>query len=285
MNHLHYTAKAHHLQYSIPQLVTICRHFYKTSAPLELKQRRHVSLCKVSDIQILTALLFQSELGITSQRHFYRIYQYLVGGVLLERTRFYRRAKYLIPLLKLIRQKLTASIDQETIAVMDSFPLPVCHTARNFKTRIFRGSADISYNPSKKMWFYGFKVHVLVTLEGYVLNFIVTPASVHDSKVAEALLEGCPIPIILGDLGYLSRELKANLAEQGYHLWTPWRENMAGARDHNHWKLIAERRTIETRFSSLCRLFDSERPLARSLTGMELFLQQAFFAHNCRYFN
>ncbi len=53
---------------------------------------------------------------------------------------------------------------------------------------------------------YGFKVHMLVTLSGYILNYIVTPASVHDIKVVYELLDGCRQSVILGDLGYLSSE-------------------------------------------------------------------------------
>ena len=61
---------------------------------------------------------------------------------------------------------------------------------RNFKTRIFRDEqADISFSSTKQMWFYGFKVHMLVSLSGYVVNYLVTPAPTHDSKACEELLE------------------------------------------------------------------------------------------------
>ncbi len=32
-------------------------------------------------------------------------------------------------------------------------------------------------------------------------------------------------------------------------LWTPFRQNMAGTEEHNKWKVMAMRRTIEARFS------------------------------------
>ena len=49
---------------------------------------------------------------------------------------------------------------------------------------------------------------MLVTLSGYILNYIVTSASVHDIKAVEDLLEGCQQSVILADLGYLSQALK-----------------------------------------------------------------------------
>ncbi|EHI65754.1 transposase, IS4 family [Streptococcus pseudoporcinus LQ 940-04] len=152
------------------------------------------------------------------------------------------------------------------------------------RVAIFKGLADIGYNASKLLWFYGFKVHMLVTLSGYILNYVVTPASVHDIKVAHELLEGCKQSIILGNLGYLSSELKKNLEQEGYHLWTPLRRNMAGAKEHNNWKVMAMRRTIETRFSELCGLFDIEHTLARGLNGLQLRMEQIVLAHNLRYF-
>ena len=58
---------------------------------------------------------------------------------------------------------------------------------------------------------------------------------------------------MLIDLGYLSKELKEELAERGYKLWTPVRRNMKGTKQWNDSKIAALRRTIETRFSKLCR--------------------------------
>ncbi|KXI14025.1 hypothetical protein HMPREF3205_00536 [Streptococcus pasteurianus] len=40
-----------------------------------------------------------------------------------------------------------------------------------------------------------------MTLSGYILNSVVTPAPVHDIKVVYELLEGCKQSAILGDLG------------------------------------------------------------------------------------
>ena len=143
---------------------------------------------------------------------------------------------------------MNAQISPDTIVIIDSFPLPLCQPVRNNRIRIFDGLADIGYNASKNLRFYGFKVHMLVTLSGYILNYVVTSASVHDIRVIDDLLENCHHPYILADLGYLSHEIRNSLEQKGYHLWTPLRQKVAGAKQHNHWKLMAMRRTIETRF-------------------------------------
>lgn len=175
-------------------------------------------------------------------------------------------------------------LPSDRVAIIDSFPLPLCQLVRNHRATIFKGLADIGYNASKHLWFYGFKVHMLVTLSGYILNYAVTPASVHDIKLVYELLEGCKQSVILGNLGYQSSELKKDLKQEGHHLWKSFRQNMAGSEEHNNWKVMAMRRTIETLFSELCRLFDIEHTLARGIAGLQLRMEQIILAHNLRYF-
>ena len=98
------------------------------------------------------------------------------------------------------------------------------------------------------------------------------------------LLEGCQQSVILADLGYLSQKLKDSLERRGYHLWTLWRQNMEGANQHNNWRLLAMRGTIETHFSELCTLFDMEQTFARGLAGLQLRIEQILLTYNLSYF-
>ena len=94
----------------------------------------------------------------------------------------------------------------------------VCQPVRNHRAHVFNELADIGYNSSKHhLWFYGFKVHMLVTLSGYILNYVVTPASVHYIRAVDDLLENCSQPYVLADLAYLSYELREQLKQKGYH--------------------------------------------------------------------
>ncbi|HEL1008733.1 TPA: IS982 family transposase, partial [Streptococcus equi subsp. zooepidemicus] len=154
MSRLQYTAKSHHLQWNMQQLSNICSQFYNDYCPEALKHRRNLKLAKVSDQAILTLLLLQAELGIQSQRHFYRICRLFTCGNLLERSRFNRRARHLIWLVQVIRQAMNNDISPDTILIMDSFPLVLCQPVRNHRVSIFNTVADIGYNASKNMWFY-----------------------------------------------------------------------------------------------------------------------------------
>lgn len=59
---------------------------------------------------------------------------------------------------------------------------------------------------------------------------------------------------------------------------------MDGAKERNHWQLMAMRRTIESRFSELVRLFGIEHILTRGKTGLQLRLEQIVLTYHLRYF-
>lgn len=283
MGHLQYKPKHHHLQLSVAQLRKICRKFYQELAPTECAKRKNITLCKVSDVDILTLMLLQTELGIKSQRKFYRMYCFFSRVKRLERSRFNRRCRYLRPLLQLIRQRLN-QCDFQELVIIDSFPMPLCQPIRNSRAKLLKDFANIGFNAAKQMWFYGFKVHMAVTESGYILNYIVTPASIHDMRATKELLDGLKFPYILADLGYLSEELRQDLERRGVTLWTPLRKNMPGANKHNNEKILAIRRTIETRFSTLCSEFDIEHPAAKSLAGIQLEIEREILAYNLGFF-
>ncbi len=55
---------------------------------------------------------------------------------------------------------------------------------------------------------------------------------------------------------------------------------MVGAEQRNHWQLLVMRRTIETRFSELCSLFDIEHTLTRSIRRLQLRIEQIILAYH-----
>ncbi|QQP29523.1 IS982 family transposase [Lactobacillus ultunensis] len=270
---------AHHLQVSFARLNIICRSWYKLYAPDSLKHRRNVHQTKLSDSSILAMLIWQAELGIESQRRFCRFF----AG--LSHSRFNRRARQLLPLIYLIRHVLNQEVDLSgKILIIDSFPVPVCQPIRNYRMKIFHDIADIGYKATKKVYYYGFKVHAIVSDDGYLLDYAVTKASVHDAKEAVELIANTHPAnhYLLGDEGYLGKDLAAELKHMGYVLWTPYRKNMQGARKHNNHQLMAVRRTIESDFA-LLSYYNAENNRARSLTGFQERLEIAVLAYNMAY--
>lgn len=252
---------------------------YKLYAPDALKQRRNINRCKISDSSILALLIWQASLGVESQRRFC---EKLVN---LSHSRFNRRARMLLPLIYLIRHGLNEEVDLSgDILIIDSFPVPVCQPIRNRRAKIFRGYADIGYKATKKIYYYGFKVHAIVSDDGYLLDYIVTKASVHDTKETVELITNAHPDnrYLLGDEGYLGKNLHQRLEQMGYTLWTPYRKNMKNAQKHNKHYLMALRRTIESDFS-LLSYYNAENNRARSLAGFQERLEVTILAYNMAY--
>ena len=239
---------SHHLQVSFSRLNIICRTWYKLYASDEIKHRRNIAQCKVSDSSILAMLIWQASLGIESQRRFC---EHLVN---LSHSRFNRRTRMLLPLIYRIRHVLNEEVDLSgDILIIDSFPVPVCRPLRNCQAKIFSDYANIGYKATKKTFYYGFKVHAIVSDDGYLLDYAITKASVNDAReTIELLVNAQPKNrYLLGDEGYVGKDLHHQLKKMGYILWTPYRKNMKNAKKHNNHYLMALRRTIESDFSLL----------------------------------
>lgn len=279
MSYLYSKRYCGHLQLSFKQLSWLCRHLYQFYAPKKFKYRRNVKQEKISDPLLLTLLVWQAMLGIQSQRRFSQLF------INLSHSRFNRRARQLLPIINLIRRKLNQQVAcrQEPL-IVDSLPMRVCHPIRNHRVKIFQGTANIGYNSTKKVYYYGFKGHFIVNTSGYIFDYIVTKASVHDAQAAGSLILNAHLqdPYILGDLCYLGKQLHQRLLHDGYYLWTPYRKNMTGAKQHNSRCLAAIRRTIESDFA-LLKGYGVENNRARTLVGFQQRLEIAILTYNLGY--
>jgi hypothetical protein len=74
----------------------------------------------------------------------------------------------------------------EDLFLIDSCPVEVCDNIRIDRCRIYpktaTGDAYRGYNSSKRRFFYGLKVHMVTTAEGYPVEVSLTPGSYNDTK-------------------------------------------------------------------------------------------------------
>jgi hypothetical protein len=66
--------------------------------------------------------------------------------------------------------------------IVDSFPIPCCQNNKIFRCKLFKGKEYHGYTASKKSYFFGIKVHMIVNLEGLPIEFIFTPGSESDVR-------------------------------------------------------------------------------------------------------
>ena len=172
--------------------------------------RRNRHLVKQEDAVIIAIHLLGKLLGFTSERAWHRFVtgNLFTNGSFLERSRYNRRCRALGFAIKWIRHELAKRGQHHAYAVVDSLPLPLCHTARMHRVKRFQEIADIGYCASKKQWYYGLKLHLQVTDQGLPMGYVVTEASCHDRIAAESVMTQIPHPYNFGDKGFISRDLQ-----------------------------------------------------------------------------
>lgn len=272
---------------------TIVDDLYHQFVPTSVSQRRNVDTAKMSDSEIITLSICGELAGIDSENAWYSFvkcnYRHLFPR-LCSRTRFNRTRRALLQVAELLRQRLIHSfpIPISRYFVIDSFPLPVCKFGRARYCRSFRvDGADYGKCPSKKETYFGFKVHALITIEGYITAFEITPASVDDRKGLRDLTENHLCLTVLGDKGYTGEQLWEDMQEKGICLMS-----LKPSNHKNNWPkevrqvIFRFRRRIETVFSQLSEQLNVEKVLAKSFRGLCTRLQNKILGHNlCMAFN
>ncbi len=266
---------------------TIIDDLYNQLAPLSVSQRRNVTTAKMSDSEIITLSICSEIIGIDSENAWYsfvkRNYCHLFPNLCF-RTRFNRTRRNLLQVTERLRQNLPFAfpIPQSRYFVIDSFPLPVCKFGRAHFCRSFReDGANYGRCPSKKETYFGFKVHALITLEGYITAFEVTPASIDDREGLRDFAEEHMGLVILGDKGYTGERLLEDMHAKGICLLSLKPSNYKTNWPKKIRQLIFRfRRRVETVFSQLSEQMNAERVLAKSFHGLCTRLENKILGHN-----
>lgn len=173
-----------------------------------------------------------------------------------ERSRFNRRRRNLFQAINHIRQRVLAALDiaQDGLGVVDSLPIPVLafHLAPQRDRDWDVHEATFGYCASKKEAFFGYRLHLVVTAGGLIVDFTLTGATADERDVAEAMLRTRGGGTYLGDKGYVDAPLAKALAEEaGIHL-------VALRRKNQHQQLSAELRRLVTRFRQIIETVNSQ---------------------------
>lgn len=260
---------------------------YQQFAPPEVTSRRHILDAKLSDSEIITISICGELAGIDSENAWFsfvkRNYRHLFPNF-CSRSRFNRTRRSLLQTTDLLRQKMISAFNLpfSNYFIVDSFPLAVCKFGRARYCHSFRGyGADYGKCPSKKETYFGYKVHAMITLEGYITTFEITPASTDDREGLRDLVENPSNLVILGDKGYVGESLTQEMKEQGICLMALKRSNSKVDWPTAVRQLIFKlRRRVETVFSQLSEQLNAERVLAKSFQGLCTRLTNKILAYN-----
>ncbi len=129
---------------------------------------------------------------------------------------------------ELLRQKMLSVFRFRSVLIallivfrLQSANLDVHDTAKHFAARVLITESALL----KKETYFGYKVHALVTLEGYITAFEITPASTDDREGLRDLVDNCSNITILADKGYVGEKLMQEMQEQTICLFALKRSN------------------------------------------------------------
>jgi hypothetical protein len=164
------------------------------------------------------------------------------------------------------------------IAFIDATALPVCHNRRIGRHKVFEGLAE--RGKTSMGWFYGFKLHLVVTDQGEVVAFCLTPGNVDDRKPVPQLASKLWGKLI-GDRGYISQALFEQLFAEGVQLITPIRKNMKNRLMPLWDKLLLRKRSIiETINDQLKNISQIAHTRHRSVTNFLVNLVAGLLAYS-----
>lgn len=243
-----------------------------------------------TDSEVITLTLVAELLELDAETRFLAYVQRnhrTLFPLLPERSRYNRRRRQLIEVTNRIRGGIMARLwrvleaEGQDLCVIDSLPVPVVGYHHAVGAHRWWGEADFGRVPSKKQRIYGFKLHLLISHSGLILDFALAPANHNDGKLAPQLLADKAGLTVLGDKGYVNGPLQVDLAARNaLTLLTPKRKNQhdqlpeALTQAINHFRQI-----IETINSQLVGQFHLQQNRAKSLSGLCARVQAKLTAH------
>jgi len=207
-------------------------------------------------------------------------------------SRFNRRRRQLMYAFNLIRQVVLRVLDvaQDRQCCIDSLPVPVVefHLAPQASRDWIGAGATFGRVSSKKQTFFGYKMQLLVTLGGVILDFVLVSANVTDLQGGYELLEEHTDLDAVADKGYISKPVAEALLEGNrICLMTVPRANQRRQLPEAVAECINQvRQIIETVNSQLAEQFNVQTNHAHTFWGLCTRLYSKLTAHTlCIYIN
>jgi Transposase DDE domain len=218
------------------------------------------SQCKMSDAEVMTTSIVAAAFfggNMERARTFLKEQDYIPS--MLDKSRFNRRQHRIAELFLTVFNLLAAhwkDLNEQSIYVVDSFPVAACDNYRIPRSRRYRGEAWRGYQASKKRYFYGLKLHLMVTGRGEPVEFFLTPGSWSDTRALKMYRFDLPEEaLITGDKAYNDYALEDMMLDANLHLLPLRKDNSHRALPYWLTYLLSYcRKVIETTGSLIERL-------------------------------
>ena len=174
--------------------------------------------CQMNDAEIMTtafiaALFFRG--NHESARAMLQQHGYIPHMVSKSRfsRRLHRIKEIFIRFFNMFSQTWK-TLNTDAIYVIDSIPIAVCDNIRIRRSKIYSQEDFRGYQASKKRYFYGLKIHLMVTQDGQPVECFLTPGSFGDVDALKYYAYDLPNgSIIYADKAYNDYEIEDVLQE------------------------------------------------------------------------
>src|SRR3954466_3270160 len=287
---------------TIITIYCLCDDFLKAMCHRRDDPQSRLSTAEVMTILLVASTFFGGQIEKT--RRF--LYEYGYMPNMISKSHLNRRLHRIEPTLWRVLFELLAQAFKErnnselqTYAV-DSLPIPVCDNIRIRRSRLYpleqqqaaghdegstkRKKSFRGYIASKRRYFYGLRVHLVVTGAGEPVEFALAAGSEADMTIFKELELDLPEgSIICADKAYTDYHYEDLLKEAaGLHLKAQRRKN--SKRPMPSWEEFLSnriRRHIMTVFSGITELF-SKKIAAVTPQGFELKLVRFLLAYSIK---
>jgi hypothetical protein len=214
---------------------------------------------KITDAEVITVILLAAcYFGGNIETAISFVHSTGLIPNMLSKSRFNRRMHQIGELLSELffyTGEAVKSLNLSSTYCIDSFPVSVCHNIRIPRCRIVQGEEHRGYCASKREYFFGFKVHVVVTSQGIPVEYAFTVGSCHDLEGMKHLPLNLPTGSeLMGDSAYTDYLFEDLLQENGIRLLAARKAH--SKRPHDPWVeylIASQRKRVETAFSDIAK--------------------------------
>ena len=238
---------------------------------------------RLSDAEVITIMILFHLGGYKCLKHFYL--NEICGHMrnLFPHTVSYNRfvelgRKVVVPFILFVKRCCMGACTG--ISFVDSTALRVCRNQRIRLHKVFKGLAQ--RGQCSMGWFYGFKLHLVCNERGEILNFMLTSGNVDDREPLRnrSFIERI-FGKLVGDKGYICKDLFSRLFVDGIQLITKLKSNMKGQLMTISDKILLRKRAlIETINDELKNIAQIEHSRHRSVVGFTVNLIAGLAAYS-----
>ena len=230
-----------------------------------------------TDAEVITIALMQSPLRVASLKQTYRLISLNFSEAFPKLCSYKQWVSRLHRLCDLVGAMIEAARPCDgfrfSLYAIDSKPIPVCKPIRHRVVKLLRDEGSY-FGKTSAGWFFGFKLHTLINIEGWIVAAALTPANVADRETSIWLAWAADGGILAADQAY-GRDETMEALEREAEMLVLTRKRARPKKG----LMSRVRQPVETFFAKLCHRF-IDKVYSRSWRGLWSTIKLKLLAYN-----